>query len=80
MRSGIPTVVVLTNFLAIFCIVNPWFDHWIRHGFAFLVVEMIALVFIGMPVFMHHLRKGLSPRRALSASLDTVMHCVSSWV
>lgn len=67
MKPGILVVVALTNIIALF-------------GIVFFVVEAGALTLIGVPLFVHHLRKGLSPGQALSASLDTVMSFISGWV
>lgn len=80
MKPVILIVVVLTNLLAIFCVFNPWVEDWVGQGIVFLIVEMVALVLIGVPVFVHHLRKGLPPGHALSASLDSVMSFLSGWV
>lgn len=80
MKRVMPVVAVLTNLLALFCVFNPWGTDWVSQGIVFLAVEMAALAFIGVPVFIHHLRKGLSPGQALSASLDTVMNFMSGWV
>lgn len=80
MKRLIWGVVALSNFAALFCVVNPWFEEWVRQGLVFLVVEMVALVVIGLPVFLSHLRKGASPGQALAASLDTVMHFMSGWM
>lgn len=73
MKLGILVVVVFTNIVALFCAFNPWFQDWSAQGIAFLVAEAIFLSLIGVPVFMHHLRKGLSFRDALAATLQTVM-------
>lgn len=38
------------------------------------------LPLIGVPVFIHHLRKGLSPRESLAASLRLVMDFLAGWI
>jgi len=73
-------VILIANIVALFCVLTPWFEDWVGQGIVFFIVEMVALVFIGVPLFVHHLRKGLAPREALSASLDTVMNFMSGWV
>jgi len=45
-----------------------------------LILESLCLVLIGVPVFIHHRRKGLSAREALAASLDSVLSFLSGWV
>lgn len=80
MRKGIFIAALLANVVALFCIFNPWSGDWVGQGIIFLVVEVVFVVFIGVPVFVHHRRKGLSPRDALAASLDTMMSFLSGWV
>jgi hypothetical protein len=53
---------------------KPWSAEWTTQGIALLVLDALFLVLIGVPVFIHHPRKGLPPRQALAASLDSVMH------
>ncbi len=80
MKYGIFLVVFLANITAIFCILNPWFKGWETQGIVFLVLEAAFLLLIGVPVFVHHRRKGLTARDALAASLDSVMSFLSGWV
>ena len=80
MKSGILVAAMLANLVALFCVFNPWFENWAGQGIVFLILEAVSLTFIGVPVFVHHLRTGLPPRQALSASLDSVMNFLSGWV
>ena len=80
MKMGIFLAAILANVVALFCVFNPWIEDWVSQGIVFLVVEAVLVVFIGVPVFVHHLRKGLSAREALAASLDTMMSFLSGWV
>ncbi len=80
MKQGIFLVALLANAVALFCVFNPWFEDWTTQGMVFFIVEAIFLPLIGVPVFIHHLRKGLPPRHALSASLDSAMNFLSGWV
>ncbi|MBI2840336.1 MAG: hypothetical protein HYX75_18625 [Acidobacteria bacterium] len=80
MKSGILVLAMLANLVAFLCVLHPWFENWAGHGIVFLILEAIFLTFIGVPVFVHHLRKGLPPRQALAASLDSVMNLLSGWV
>jgi hypothetical protein len=80
MKMGIFLTALTVNIVVLFCVFNPWFEDWTGQGIVFLIVETVALVLIGVPLFLHHLRKGLTPREALSASLDTVMNFMSGWV
>jgi formate-dependent nitrite reductase membrane component NrfD len=80
MKKGILLVALLANIVALFCIFNPWFEDWMSQGIVFLVLEAVFLVLIGVPVFVHHLRKGLSAREALAASMDSVMSFLAGWV
>lgn len=80
MRRAILWVVLLANALAWFALCNPWIAEWETSATVFLVAEAISLPLIGVPVFIHHLRKGLPPRAALAASLDAVMDFLAGWV
>lgn len=80
MKQGIFLVVLLANAVALFCVFNPWFEDWVTQAIVFLVLEAIFLPLIGVPVFIHHLRKGLPPRAALAASMDSVMNFLAGWV
>ncbi len=80
MIKGIFLAVILANVVALFCVFNPWFEDWKGQGIVFLLVEAVSMVLIGVPVFVHHLRKGLTAREALAASLDTMMNFLSGWV
>lgn len=80
MKKGILLVALLANIGALFCAFNPWFEDWMSQGILFLVLEAVFLVVIGVPVFVHHLRKGLSARAALTASMDSVMSFLAGWV
>ena len=80
MKQGIFFVVLLANAVALFCVSNPWFEDWVTQGIVFFVLEAASLLLIGVPVFIHHLRKGLAPREALAASMDSVMNVLAGWV
>jgi hypothetical protein len=80
MKWILAVVVVVTNLVAIFCLFNPWIADWAGPSLVFLVVEIVSLVLIGVPVFVHQRRKGLAPGQALFASVDTVMGFLSGWV
>ncbi|MBI4774685.1 MAG: hypothetical protein HY788_10985 [Deltaproteobacteria bacterium] len=80
MRQGIFLVVLLANAAALVAVFNPWIKDWSGSGTVFLVFEGVFLLFIGVPVFIHHLRKGMSPREAVAASLDSAMNFLSGWV
>ncbi len=80
MKKGVLLVALLSNIIALFCIFNPWVEDWISQGIVFLVLEAVFLVLIGVPVFVHHLRKGLSAHEALAASMDSVMSFLAGWV
>ena len=80
MKSNIFLIVLLANTVAVLSIVNPWFEDWVNAAIVFFVLEAVFLLFIGVPLFVHHLRKGLPPRQALAASLDSVMDFLSGWV
>jgi len=73
MRQGIFRVVLPANVAALVAVFNPWFEDWAGSGTVFFVFEGVFLLFIGVPVFIHHVRKGMSPREAEAASLDSVM-------
>lgn len=80
MKQGIFLVVALVNAVALFCVFNPWFEDWTTQGIVLLALEALFLVLIGVPVLIHHLRKGLPPRQALAASLESVMNFLAGWV
>lgn len=80
MKQGIFFVVAMVNAVALFCVFNPWFEDWTTQGIVLLVLEALFLLLIGVPVFIHHLRKGLPPREALAAGLDSVMNFLAGWV
>lgn len=80
MKKGILLVALLANILALFCVFNPWFEDWTNQGIVFFILESVFLVVIGVPVFVHHLRKGLSARAALTATMDSVMSFLAGWV
>ena len=77
MRKGIFLAALLANVVALFCVFNAWFEDWKGQGIVFLVVEAVFMVFIGVPLFVHHLRKGLTAHEALAASLDMMMNFLS---
>ncbi|MEW6140419.1 MAG: hypothetical protein AB1733_19540 [Thermodesulfobacteriota bacterium] len=80
MKHTILVLIVLGNAGALFCPLNPWIDTWHGQGIVFLVSEAVFLVLIGVPVFIHHWRKGLALLDALTSSLDAVMSFPSGWV
>ena len=80
MKIHIFLIVLLTNAVAVLSLINPWFESWADAAIVFFVLEAVFLLIIGIPVFVHHLRKGLSPRQALAASLDSVMDFLTGWV
>jgi hypothetical protein len=79
-KQGIFLVVVMVNAVALFCVFNPWFEDWVTQGIVLFVLEAAFLLLIGVPVFIHYVRKGLPPRVALAASLDSVMNFLAGWV
>ncbi|MEZ4598680.1 MAG: hypothetical protein R2940_02700 [Syntrophotaleaceae bacterium] len=80
MKKGLLLVALLANIVALFCVLNPWFEDWMSQGIIFFVLEAVFLMLIGVPVFVHHLRRGLSAREALAASMDSVMSFLAGWV
>ncbi|WKZ33523.1 MAG: hypothetical protein QY316_03710 [Thermodesulfobacteriota bacterium] len=80
MIKGVFWVVLLLNALALFLAFNPWLREWAAQAIVLLVLEAAFLVIIGVPVFIYHLRKGLRPKEALAASLDSVVSFLSGWV
>lgn len=70
----------LVNLVALICILNPWRNDWVKQRIVFIVLEGIFRLLIGVPLFVHHLRKGLTPREALAAGLDSVMNFLGGWV
>jgi hypothetical protein len=80
MKEGIYIVVLAANIAALFCIFNPWYVKWQSQGFVFFFLEALFLVFIGIPIFIHHLRKGRSWRNAMASSLDSVMNFLTGWI
>jgi len=79
-KQGIFLVVVMVNAVALFCVFNPWFKDWVTQGIVLFVLEAALLLLIGVPVFIHYVRKGLPPREALAASMDLVMNFLAGWV
>jgi hypothetical protein len=80
MKQGFFLVLALVNAVALFCVFNPWFEGWATQGSVLLVLEALFLLLIGVPVFIHHLRRGLPPRQALAASLDLALNFLEGWV
>jgi hypothetical protein len=80
MKHGIFLIALLANGVALFMIFNPWYEDWSAQGVVFLVVEAVFLLFVGVPILIHHLRKGLSFRDALAATLQTAMDFLAGWV
>ena len=80
MGKSILVVTLLGNLVALFCVFNPWHRGWVTQGIVFLVFELVFFLLVGVPVFVHHVRKGLSVRAALADSLDSVMNFLSGWV
>lgn len=79
MIKGVFWVVLLVNAVALFLAFNPWLRDWAAQAIVLLVLEAAFLVIIGVPVFIYHLRKGLRPKEALAASLDSVVSFLSGW-
>jgi hypothetical protein len=77
MGKGVVVVTLLANLVALFCVLNPWVEDWAATGIAFFFFELVFLLFVGVPVFVHHWRMGLSAREAVAASLDSVMSFLS---
>ncbi len=80
MSRGIFVVASLTNLVALACVVNPWSEGWAAAGVVFFVLEAAFLLLVGLPVWIHHRRKGLPARDALAASLDSVLGFLAGWV
>lgn len=80
MKTSIFFILFLANLVALLCLINPWFEEWANAAIVFFILEAVFLLLIGVPVFVHHMRKGLSPRQALTASLDSVMGFMSGWI
>lgn len=80
MKQNIFFVVAMVNAVALFCVFNPWFEDWATQGVVLLALEALFLLLIGLPVFIHYLRRGLPPRQALAASLESVMNFLGGWV
>lgn len=80
MIKGVFWVVLLLNAVAFFLAFNPWLRDWSAQAIVLIVLEAAFLVVIGVPVFIHHLRKGRRPKDALAASLDSVVSFLSGWV
>lgn len=80
MKNGVLLAALLVNLVALFCVFNHWVENWAGQGIVFLVLEAVFLTLVGAPVFVHHLRKGLPPSQALSASLDSAMNFLTGWV
>lgn len=49
-------------------------------GVVFLAIEAVFLPLVGVPVFIHHRRKGLSRRDALAATVRSAMDFMAGWV
>ncbi len=79
MQRIVLVVFLTVNLVALLCLLNPWYDQWAGAALLLLVVEAVALVLIGLPLFVHHRRKGLPSGAALSASLDTVLTFLTGW-
>lgn len=80
MKYGVFLVTLLTNAMAAFLAFNPWYEDWSTQGIVFLALEAVFLLLVGVPVFIHHLRKGLSFRDALATTLQAVMDFMAGWV
>lgn len=80
MKHGIFLVALLANLVALFCILSPWFPQWSGSAIVFLVLEGAFLILIGVPVLVHHLRKGLAFPDAIAATLRSVMDFMVGWV
>lgn len=79
-KQCVVLIVLLFNIVVLFCVFNPWIKDWMGQGIVLLIVEGVSIVVIGVPVFVHHMRKGLPPRQALAESMDSVMNFLSGWV
>lgn len=80
MSRGIVLVTLLVNAVALLCVLNPWFEGWADAGIALFTFEALFLVLVGLPVFVHHRRRGLPTRDAFGKSLDSVMSFLAGWV
>ena len=80
MKRGIFGIALLANGAALFCIFNPWAENWADSGILFFAAEAGLLILIGVPVLIHHLRKGLSFGDALAAAFRSVLNFISGWV
>jgi hypothetical protein len=80
MRRGVLVIAGLANAVALFCLLNPWFEGWASQAVVFFVFESVLAVVVGVPVLVHHLRRGLPFGEALGATLESVMSFLVGWV
>lgn len=81
LKTGIFGVVLLANLVALFCIINPWFDGWQRQGYVLVVIEAVFTVVVGVPVFFYHyMRKKKPLRQSITATLQTIIDFLAGWV
>ena len=70
-------IVAGINVLLLFFAFNPWLDTWSGQAVAVLAIEVLVLVFIGLPVIIYQVviqKKGFrqSARDAIEAVMDFV--------
>ena len=78
--AGIGIVFLLVNAVVLFCVFNPWIDRWRSQGYVVLIAELVLLVVVCVPVFLHHLlRKKKSFRDSITDTLRTLLDFLSGW-
>ena len=55
MKTGILGLFLLTNTVALFCALNFWTPNWQQAGITVLVIEVVFLLLIGLPLFLHQM-------------------------
>jgi hypothetical protein len=80
-KTGILTIALLVNAVALFCVFNPWIVAWQGQGLVVLVVEAAAVVVIGAPVFFYHFLHEQKPlRQSLEDTVRVMMDFLAGWV
>ncbi len=80
LRSGIFAVLLLTNAVAVFCAVNPWFEDWRSKGVVVLAAEAFLALAIGVPVFVHFRVRWKKPiRECLEETARTMLDLLAGW-
>lgn len=80
MKRVVLLVALAANLIALLSAFGLWLEIWQSQAVVFLVVEAVFAVFVGIPVFVHHRRKGLPTGAAVVATVDTVLDFMAGWV